>query len=147
MLRLIGLAALLSFVSCATQPYKPYAREIKKKPGIEGSIALKPEYVPEDRTYADTLMAKNCGTNPINVLEEGEVQVGSTTSSNSKAQDEKVKNGFDIGGGFKMLTGGSTDVKNTEKVATTVAVKEWHITYNCKTEVATTAPKKTFKKK
>ena len=54
---------------------------------------------------------------------------------------------FDIGGGFKMLTGGNTDVKNTEKQSTVVALKEWHIVYNCKTEIATLAPKKTFKKK
>jgi hypothetical protein len=147
MFRILGFAALLSVVSCATQPYRPYAREIKKKPGVEGTIALKPEYVPEDRTYADSVMAKNCGTNPINVLEEGEVQVGTSTSSTSKAHDEKVANGFDIGGGFKMLTGGNTDVKNTEKQSTVVALKEWHIVYNCKTEIATLAPKKTFKKK
>ena len=146
MLRLIGLAALLSFVSCATQPYKPYAREIKKKPGVEGAIALKPEYVPEDRTYADTLMAKNCGTNPVNVLEEGEQQVGTTTSTNAQARDEKEANGFNLGG-FKMLTGGSTDVKNTNKTSTSVAIKEWHISYNCKTEVATATTKATSKKK
>src|SRR5687767_1725993 len=131
MFRLLGFVTLLSFVSCATQPYKPYAREIKKKPGIEGTIALRPEYVPEDRTYADTVMAKNCGISPITVLEEGEVQIGSTTSSNTKAHDEKVANGFDMGGGFKYLTGGAKDVKNTEKSSTTMAVKEWHIVYNC----------------
>jgi hypothetical protein len=142
MFRILGFAALLAVVSCATQPYKPYAREIKKKPGVEGTVALKPEYVEEDRTYADTVMARNCGTKPVNVLEEGEVQVGTSTSSNTKAHDEKVANGFNIGSGFKLLSGGTTDVKNTEKQSTTVAVKEWHIVYNCKTEVATVAPKK-----
>lgn len=140
MSRILGFAVLLTVVGCATQPYKPYAREIKKKPGVEGTIALKPEHVPEDRTYADSLMVKNCGTKEVNVLEEGEMQVGTTTSSNSQARDEKEENGFNLGG-MKFLSGGQTDVKNTNKTSTTVAVKEWHIAYNCGT-AAKTAKKK-----
>jgi len=92
-------------------------------------------------------MAKNCGTNPVNVLEEGEVGVGTATTSNAQARNEKEANGFNMGG-FKYLTGGSTDVKNTETSTQTTAVKEWHINYNCKTEVAaaTTKTKATKRK-
>jgi hypothetical protein len=101
MTRIIGLAALLALVSCASRPYQPYAREVKKKSGVEGVIALKTEHVPAERTYADSLMSKNCGTNPVNVLEEREVAVGSTTTSNSQARNEKEDNGFNMGG-FKF---------------------------------------------
>lgn len=140
MSRILAFAALLAVVSCATGPYKPYAREVKKKPGMEGVIALKPEFITEDRTFADTLMAKNCGTKPVNVLEEGEVAVGQTTSSNSQVRKEKEDNGFNMGG-MKFLTGGQTDVDNKAAQSTTTAIKEWQISYNCQTEVAKATPK------
>ena len=147
MTRIIGFALLFVITSCATGPYQPYAREIKKKPGVEGVISLKPSYVPEDRTYADTIMNKNCGTKPVNVIEEGEVGVGTATTSNSAARDDKETNGFNVGG-FKYLTGGTTDVKNTATSSHTTTVKEWQISYNCVTEVAqATSPKVKLKKK
>ena len=130
--RVISFVTLLTLASCAAVPYKPYAREVKKKPGIEGVISLKPNFVPEDRAVADSLMAKNCGVNPVTVLEEGEVAVGTTTSSNSKATAEKENKSFNLGG-MKFLTNTPTDVKNTESSSQTVAVKEWQISYNCKT--------------
>lgn len=135
MRRLFAFIVLTSLVGCATQPYRPYAREVKKKPGIEGIIALKTEHIPEDRAYADTLMARNCGQSAVNVLEEGEVEVGQTTTTNSQVRDEKEANGFNFGG-LKLLTGGTTDVKNKAQTSSTMAVKEWQINYNCKTEMA-----------
>lgn len=131
------------FASCATQPYRPYAREVKKLPGKAGVIALKSEHVPEDRTYADTLMVKNCGDSTVNVKEEGEVQVGETTTTNSKTQDRHEANGFNLSG-FKVLTGGSTPTKDTAKTSTVVALKEWQINYEC---TAVAAAKSTSKKK
>jgi hypothetical protein len=44
----ILLASALA-VGCATIPYQPYAREVKKRPRQGGMIALHAEYRPEDR--------------------------------------------------------------------------------------------------
>jgi len=82
-------------------------------------------------TSADALMAKNCGVNPVIVTEEGEVVVGSTTSSNSKATSEKEHaSSFNLAG-MKFLSN-PPDVKNTETSSQTTAIKEWQISYNCK---------------
>ena len=118
---------------------------MKKKPGQEGIIALRTEHVPEDRTYADSLMARNCGeASAVNVFEEGEVQVGQSTTSNSQVRDKKEDNCFKFGG-MKWNTGGQTDVKNKAESSTTVAVKEWQISYKCKTAMAA-SPAKTKKR-
>ncbi len=128
--RLLALVTILLITGCATQPYQPYARDVKKKPGMEGVIAMKREHKPEDRTLADSMMSQNCGGKTFNVIEEGEVQVGSATSTNAQARDEKEDNGVSFGG-FKYLTGGQTDVQNTNSTSETVALKEWHINYKC----------------
>ena len=54
--RVLCIFTLLALSSCAAVPYRPYAREVKKKSGIEDVISLKPNFVPEDRTTADALM-------------------------------------------------------------------------------------------
>lgn len=77
-------------------------------------------------------MTQNCSGNPFTVLEESEVQVGSTTSMQSQARDQKVDNGVSLGD-FKYLTSGQSDVQNTNSTSHTVALKEWHISYKCQT--------------
>lgn len=133
MKQLLALIVTLLITGCATQPYQPYARDVKKKPGVEGIIAIKREYKPEDRTLADSMMTQNCSGKPFTVVEEGEIQVGSATSVNGQARAEKENNGVNFGG-FKYLTGGQTDVQNTNSTSETVALKEWHINYKCQTE-------------
>lgn len=135
----IALVLVASFVSaCASMPYQPYAREVKKKPNEGGVIALKTEHRPEDRQRADSLMAANCGSDAIvKVQEEGEVAVGEKTKSNSnKVQENQPASGFSIGG----LRFGSNETRpgeNTDTTTETVQVKEWQIAYNC---VAIKAP-------
>ncbi|HXH30812.1 MAG TPA: hypothetical protein VNJ01_08355 [Bacteriovoracaceae bacterium] len=135
MSRILGVAVLFALVSCATGPYKPYAREVKKKPGVEGTISLKPDHVPEDRAYADTLMARNCGNGSVNVTEESEVAVGSTTTSNAQAHNEKETTGYNFKG-FKFVNPNEKDVAHQSVSSTSTAIKEWHINYVCKSEVA-----------
>ncbi len=131
MCRIISLVAIVfALVSCSTAPYKPYARQVKMKPNMNGVIAMRTDYVPEDRTLAEQMMTKNCGENTVTILEEGEVEVGTKTVSSSSVRDEKEANGFSMGG-FKMLTGGSTDVKNKEGTSQVEKLKEWQINYNC----------------
>jgi hypothetical protein len=143
-MRNVVALALVSVVLAArtTMPYQPYAREVKKKPTFGGVIALKSTYIDADRTYADSIMAKNCGTNPVKVLEEGEVEVGKTTTSNATEtkEDKSTTKLF----GLNFTNPGE---KNTEKTSTVTAVKEWQIAYECGVvATATPAPTKAKKK-
>ena len=141
--------AIFAFVTgCATVPYQPYAREVKKKPAEGGLIALNPEYRPEDRQKADALMAANCGPNAlVKVSEEGEQVVGekTKTSGNKYNEEGRKSEGFKLGG----INFGSTSTRPEERTSTEsekVAIKEWQIAYNC---VAIKAPEaaETHKKK
>ncbi len=136
--RLLGLSVLFTLASCATGPYKPYAREVKKKPGVEGTISLKTNHVPEDRTYAESLMAKNCGQGTVNIVEESEVVVGTTTTSNANSHQERETTGYEMKG-FKFMKPTERDVDHTTVSSTSTSLKEWHINYTCKTATAPAA--------
>lgn len=139
MKKLIALFALVLVTGCATAPYEPYAREVKKKPREGGTIALKAEHRPEDRARADFMMGANCGTSStVNVTEEGEIVVGEkTNSSSNRRQNEEYNSGFRIGGiGFASGDGRPGD--NTKTESQTTQLREWHISYRC---VADAAPR------
>lgn len=140
--QVLTIIILATLASCAAVPYKPYAREAKKKPGVEGVIALHMDYLPEDRTLADTLMAKNCGASSVNVLEEGEVVTGTKTTSKSQTQDNNYRSGLNFGG----IQFGSTKDSTAQTDSTTTTQKEWQISYNCKTQVAEVPVKEEPKK-
>ncbi len=142
MCRIALLSLVLILVSCAQGPYKPYAREVKKKPGMTGVIALKTDHVPEDRSYADTLMSRNCGDSTVTIVEEGEVEVGETTASNSTAEKHNAS-AFKFGG-INFTDPAKT---NTATTATTTKLREWQINYNCTAVAKATAPKGAIKKK
>ncbi|NUM87968.1 MAG: hypothetical protein HUU37_02075 [Bdellovibrionales bacterium] len=128
-------AALVA--GCASMPYQPYARDVKRKPAEGGVIALKTEHRAEDRAKADQMMSANCGTDLMaKIAEEGEVVVGEKTKSSSDSRQKNEENGFSLGG-IKFLTGGTTPVNNTNTTTEKEAVKEWHVSYNC---VAKAAP-------
>lgn len=135
-LLVLGLALLVS--GCATMPYQPYAREVKKKPGQGGLIALKTEHRPEDRARAESLMASNCGGDSIvKVLEEGEQVVGEkTNTSQNRYQEQRQASGFSLGG-IKFSNGQTRPEENTNSSSETVQLKEWQINYEC---VANEAP-------
>lgn len=143
MKNLVLIMATTLVVGCASMPYQPYAREVKKKPREGGVIALKTEHRPEDRQRADFLMAANCGADVlVNVQEEGEVAVGERTNSSASKTNSQRDEGFSLGG-IKFVSG----VKPSEDTATsseTVQLKEWQIAYNC---VAVRAPAEDSKKK
>lgn len=139
MKKLVLLAVAAIVAGCATVPYQPYARDVKRKPGEGGVIALKTEHRPEDRQFADSKMASNCGSDSIvKVTEEGEVEVGektNTTGGQSKTNNEGAS-GFKLGG----ITFGSakpSEDTTTHSSSETIKLKEWHIAYNC---VAHSAP-------
>ena len=142
LMRFAVLLPLLALGACQTMPYQPYAREVKKKPGTGGLIALKTEHRDEDRAKAQSMMEANCGSKAVKIAEEGEVVVGQTTSSTAKETNQAGTQGSQVGSFFGMpiTSGGSDPSKNTSSSATTTALKEWEITYECGTATAD-APK------
>jgi hypothetical protein len=133
MKKIVLFAVAVLFAGCATVPYQPYARDVKRKPGEGGVIALKTEHRPEDRQFADSKMASNCGSDAIvKVSEEGEVEVGEKTNTVGGAS----KTNNEGSGGFKLggITFGSakpSEDTTTHASSETVKLKEWHIAYNC----------------
>jgi hypothetical protein len=138
MSRTLALVIVAAFAASCTQlPYKPYAREVKKKPSVSGVIALKPDHVPEDRTYADSLMKRNCGENAITIAEEGEVEIGQKTVSNeTQTKEDREDMNWN---GVKFYNPAE---KNTSKTSSVESIKEWHINYNCSSVATTEVPKK-----
>ncbi|MCO5142307.1 MAG: hypothetical protein M9962_04360 [Oligoflexia bacterium] len=115
--------------SCATLPYEPYAREVKKKPRNGGVIALRMNNRAEDRMKAESLMRYNCGdSNIVKVLEEGEVVVGEQTSSTS-SRNNYPTSGLSFGSSGFSFGSASTDERETH--STTNQIREWQLTYEC----------------
>lgn len=128
---LLIAAAAVFFVSCQTVPYQGRAREVKKKPSEGGIIALTVDHRPEDRMKADEKMKANCGSSTVKILEEGEVAVGQTTTSNaSEAYRPNTKK--KVGSIFGMpLISGQEAGTDTSTSSTTTQIKEWQISYEC----------------
>ncbi len=123
----------LFFTACQTMPYQPYARDVKRLPYQGGVIALKTEHRDEDRTKAELMMKKNCGSAAIKIKEEGEVTVGQTTSGSAKETKDEGSDGMKLGSlfGMPVILGANDPSKNTATTSTTTAVKEWQISYEC----------------
>ena len=130
---LITLAAALT--ACQAMPYQPYARDVKKKPGQSGVIALKPGHQTEDQEKAKGMMSSNCGTTPVKVIEEGEVAVGQEVKSNADTTKRQGYAGTQVGSlfGLPITSGGANPTDSTSGTATTTAIKEWQISYECVT--------------
>lgn len=128
----------LFLTACQTMPYQPYAREVKRMPGGGGEIALKIEHRDEDRAKAQMMMTSNCGSAPLKVLEEGEVVVGQTTNSTAHNAYDAGAQGTQVGTflGMPVTSGGRDASTNTSASATTTALKEWNIKYECEKVVA-----------
>lgn len=148
MKKLAVLLSALLITACASMPYQPYAREVKKKPRVGGTIALKTEHRPEDRARADYLMGANCGTaSAVNVTEEGEVVVGEkTNSSQNRTQQMERDSGFSLGG-IAFASGGTHPSENTNLESQTTQLKEWHISYQCVADNAHSHGKKSVSRK
>jgi hypothetical protein len=133
---------LLALVGCQTMPYQPYAREVKRMPGNGGEIALKTEHRDEDRSKAQSLMTSNCGVSPVKVIEEGEVVVGQTTNSNASQTHNAGSSGTPVGTflGMPITSGGHQASNDTATSATTTALKEWNIKYECDKPAVAAAP-------
>lgn len=147
---------LATMLGCQAMPYKPYAREVRRKPGVGGEISLKTEHRDEDRAKAQSMMDTNCGTMAPKISEEGEVVVGTTTNATASQTHNYGSNGTQVGSlfGIPVTSGAQQPSNDTATQATTTQVTEWVIKYDCaKTEVPVkatvdeAAPIKTLKKK
>lgn len=136
----IMTSAVLAISACQTMPYQPYARDVKKKPQAGGIIALKLEHRDEDKAKAADMMRSNCGSLTYKIIEEGEAVVGQTTTSTAnETQDYGHKK--QVGTLFGLpVTSGTDASKDTTTNATTTAVKEWQITYECEAAKPAAAP-------
>ena len=74
--------------------YQPYARNVKKKPGKSGIIALKTEQRQEDQDLAKSMMSQNCGSQTAKIIEEGEVAIGTVTQGVKTSQAATKRPGF-----------------------------------------------------
>lgn len=122
------LVGLMLLNSCAGMlKYQPYARNVKKKPGRSGIVALKLNHRQEDRDYSETLMKGNCGEKKIKILDEGEVVIGTVTNSNTQSRE----GGETHMGSLFGLPVTSTTPNSTSQSSTTTQKKEWQIKYTC----------------
>ena len=129
------------FAGCQTMPYQPYAREVKRKPGVGGEIALKTEHRDEDRAKAQATMDSNCGGSLAKVEEEGEVTVGQTTNSQTNQDYRSGTHGAKVGSlfGVPIVSGGTSAGADTTGTSVTTDLREWVIKYSCATATASTA--------
>ncbi len=126
---LVAVAGIM--ISCQTMPYQGVAREVKRKPNEGGVIALTSEHRPEDRMKADEKMKSNCGASTIKVLEEGEIAVGQTTTSNA-SEAYRPSSQKKVGSLFGMpLVSGQGAGTDTSTSSTVTQLKEWQISYEC----------------
>jgi hypothetical protein len=125
-----GLTVLF-LAGCQTMPYQGKARDVKRRQGQGGVIAMSLDPRPEDRQVAEQKMQSTCGNIPYQVLEEGEVAIGTKSVQNDRAtlrDDTRKKQGKFLG--MDLVTGEAGGV-NTTTESTTETVKEWQITYEC----------------
>lgn len=125
--------AAFIFSGCQTAPYQPYARDVKKKPGLGGVIALKPEHHEEDQTKANQMMAANCGSSNVKVLEEGEIAVGQVVKSDADTTRSAGISSTKMGSlfGIPIVSTGSDPKDSTNSSSVTTSIKEWQISYEC----------------
>jgi len=128
---LFALAAVLVISGCQTVPYQGNARDVKRKPGVGGTIAVPLNPRQEDRDRANEHMISNCGNGNFKVTEEGEVVTGETTQANTR-NDYRANSQQQTGTflGMPVYAGdpGGTDSSTT---ATRTQLKEWQLTYEC----------------
>lgn len=145
-LQVLGsLGLVILFTGCQTMPYQGVARDIKRKPSVEGVVAIPLNFRDEDRSKAEQKMASNCGAGQYKVLEEGEVAIGQKTDSSGKETDRKSTQ-TQVGSLFGIpLTSGDAGGKNSESSQTTTQIKEWQIAYKCLASTSSGSNKKTVR--
>ncbi len=130
---LIALPLVLLINACQTIPYQPYARDVKKKPGQNGIVALKLDHRDEDKAKANQMMTSNCQSAIVKILEEGEVVIGQESTTDSKTSKNAGESSKPIGSlfGIPMSSVGTDPSEATSAKVSTSQLKEWQISYEC----------------
>lgn len=127
----IAMGALSLLAGCQTIPYQGQARHVTVKPQKEGVVSIPVQARDEDRAKAEAVMSKNCQPLQAQVLEEGEVAVGTKTDSTAR-DTTRASNERKVGSLFGIpLVTGDAGGKDTSGSATVTSLKEWHISYKC----------------
>lgn len=127
---LIAMAALI-VSGCQTVPYQGSARDVKRRPGSGGQIAVPLNPRQEDRDRATERMISNCGNGNYKITSEEEVVIGETTASdqrNSYRDNTQQQAGSFLGMPVYSGDPGGVDSHSTQ---TRSQVKEWQIGYEC----------------
>ena len=129
-----SLAVLILMSGCQMLEYKGQARDVKKRSGQGGVLALPLNPRAEDQKVAEERMRAACGSQTYRVLEEGEVVIGtkSTQSARATMRDDTRRNEGQFLG--MQLTSGEAGGTDTQTTSSTESVKEWQITYECVTQ-------------
>lgn len=127
---LIGGAALL-VSACQTVPYQGQARDVKRKPGVGGTIGVPLNPQQADRDRATEHMISNCGNGNYKVISEEEVVTGETTSSDAR-NDYRPNTQHQAGSflGMPVYSGDQGGV-DSHQTTTRTQIKEWQIGYEC----------------
>jgi hypothetical protein len=127
-MKLAIFSILVGLSSCvAVDPTT--ARAVQTKPGKGGIVTLNPPSDPRARTKADAIMKQTCASKTVEIAEEGEAVVG-TSSSSSTAHKAADNHGIKVASlGFGSF-GSSSPTSETDSVQKQVT--EWRITYDCK---------------
>lgn len=132
---------LLGLAGCQTLPYQGQARDVKRRPGDGGVIAMKVDHRPEDRAVADQKMRANCGNLDLKIESEEEVTIGQKVEGNSR-DTNRESNKQQVGSlfGIPVLSGeeGGVDKRTS---STTTQLKEWQIVYKCASAAAPSGKK------
>ena len=127
---LVVTSALL-VTACQTMPYQGSARDVKRKPGVGGTIAVPMNPQQADRDRATEHMISNCGNGNYKITEEGEVVVGESTQSdqrNSYRDNNQHQAGSFLGMPVYSGDAGGVDTHATQ---TRTQMKEWQLGYEC----------------
>lgn len=121
-LRLLLLSLPFALSSCMTPP-EPYAKNIDMEPGKGGTIMIWPSDNDVARQKAQVLMSRTCGSKKAQIVKEGEVKVGTTSTGSGQSQKKAV--GF-----FDQFSGVGSQT-DTKTETNTRDIQEWHIVYKC----------------
>jgi hypothetical protein len=128
---MFALVAMLIVSGCQTVPYQGVARDVKRKPGVGGTIAVPSNPRQEDRDRAAQAMISNCGNGNYKVTEEGEVVTGETTQASTR-NDYRHSTQHQSGSFLGMpIVSGDPAGTDSSTTATKTQLKEWQIAYEC----------------
>jgi hypothetical protein len=137
---LVVLGASFMTTACQTIPYQGQARDVKRKPGVGGTIAVPINPQQADRDRAAEHMISNCGNGNYKITEEGEVVTGETTQASTRndfRQNTQQTTGTFLGMPIVSGDPGGVDSATT---STRTLNKEWQMTYECVAQTTSTSP-------